>query len=847
MEHRDIIEKINKRFERPSRWGEEKPRILFWVDSEGEFKDTIETEFDFGDIKLLVLDKYNGFHVKYIIEHADKESKYLIYMPYPRPKDEDNILADTMHYCGTPFSADKASIICMDLQIDVRYSSLIKEHMKFFNSMDRTRRLAESGFDLDTEDKIRCGMIAVTLGCRNNDINTIFKEVLKRYSADPTTEKIDEIFDKLEDYGLKIPFWDLCCKEYGTPSPNAGIMPNFGEVLRLLFISYLANNVDVSKTRFESYVSKKKARIFTFINGMYNDRNYSDTVEILSQLVAEKLKICPYFREIDTRKIAESDAFACIDEIIIEKLSSQIVSTSKPLDPVDVKLIESRKKMHYGEKYQSEYNFIEYGTMVLDDSSNFFNRIITIKTPKELLDNYSQSWHRIDRYYRNFIVNSDEIHEKTDTMEKLAELVENTYNNRFLDVITEKLCSMVKSYKDLPIPYQTSFFSHYLNRLDRTTVVIISDAFRYECVAELREVLEKTSRVSDLKLDYMVSTIPSITKFGMAALLPNRGLQVTHDGKYNVLIDGQSTDSLNREKILQNTVKDSVKISFKEVMTLKQDELRSRCAGKKLIYIYHDTIDAIGDNATSEIRTFNACGQAITEIKDVITLITNKLSYTKFIITADHGFIYRRKQIEEVDKVFVSTNIDANKRYALTDKSNEMINSVEFDLTYLDQSNSGLYASVPSSSKIFRTSGAGQNYVHGGLSPQEIVVPVLTVIAAKGKVTEEYVGITPPVKREIKKQKQTFDFLQTNPVNDKYREADYEIYFTNEDDVKISDTKRIPANKREGDEQWFNVQFNFSGPKKGKAYLHINNITDPDEEPQKVEFNLNIMFALEGI
>lgn len=847
MEHQDIIERIKRRFERPGKWGEDKPRILFWIDSEGEFKDVIKTEFDFGEVKLLILDKYNGFHAKYLIEHADLESKYLIYMPYPRPKDEDNILADTMHYSGTPFSADKATIICDDLQIDSRFSSLIKEHMKFFNSADRRRKIASSGFDLDSEDKIRCAMIAVTLGCNDSDISSIFKEILKRYSLNPSSENVEEIFDKLEDYSLKIPFWLMCSKEYGTPVPNSGIAPNMGEILRILFVSYLSNNVVMKNGRFDNYISTKKNRIYTFINSMYNDKNYSESAEVLSAIVADKLKIRPFFELMNTRDFAESDAFSCIDEIIIDRLSSQIVSTSKPLDPEDVKLISTRKKLHYGVEFKPQYDFIEYGTKVLEGSSEFFSRITAITSPKALLDNYAQTWHRIDRNYRNFIICSDSITEKTDTMEKMIELVENTYNNRFLDIITEKLCSMVKKYSDLPIPYQTSFYSRLLSKLDRATVVVISDAFRYECAAELREVLETTSRVADLKLDYVVSTIPSITKFGMAALLPNRGLEVTADGKYNVLIDEQNTDSNNREKILQAANKDSVKMTYKEVATLKQTDLRERCAGKKLIYIYHDTVDATGDKPASEIHTFDACIKAIDEIKDLITLITNKLSYTKFIITADHGFIYRRKPMDEVDKVFVSNNLDAEKRYALTDKSNGMINSIEMELDYLHPSNKGLFVSVPNSSKIFRISGGGQNFVHGGLSPQEVVVPVLTVFAAKGKVVEEYVGITPPVKREIRKPKQSFDFLQTNPVSDKYREAEYEIYFTNEDDVKISETRKILANKREGDEQWFNIQFNFSGMKKGKAYLHINNLTNPDEESIKVEFNLTILFTMEGI
>lgn len=769
-------------------------------------------------------------------------------MPFARPNDEMNILADMMHYSGTPFSADKASIICMDLQIDAGFAPFIREHMKFFKSAERRKKLISSDFDMDTEDRICRAMIAVTLGCRNSDFSSILEEVLKRYATEPTPEKSAEIFDKLEDYGLKTSFWIMCSGEYGTPTPDSDQMPTLGSLIRTFFISYLANTVELNKSRLESMISKKKGRIFTFINGMYNDRNYSESVEKLSENVAEAVKIRQYLDTMDTEQFAESDAFACIDEIIIERLISQIVSTSRPLDSNDVKLISSRLKLHYGRRFESEYKLIESGTMLLEKSDEFFRKIQFINDTKTLLDNYAQNWYKIDRYYRTFICHSDEINQKTDSMDRFIELVENTYNNRFLDIITEKLCLLTGTYSDLPDPYQTSFYNRYVKGTDRATVVIISDALRYECVTELRDDLDTTSRISDLKLEYVVSVLPSITKFGMAALLPNDGLDVSHDGKFNISINGMSTASAeDREKILTSANKDSVRISFKDVITFKQSELRAKCAGKKIIYIYHDTVDATGDKPAGEINTFKACSEAISQIKNMIDTITNKLSYTKFIITADHGFIYRRRVIEEADKTVVSNNIDADKRYALTDKSNGMINSNEYSLSYLGASNEGLFVSVPSDSRIFRVPGAGQNFVHGGLSPQEIVVPVLTVTANKGKVTEEYVGITPPVKREIKKLKQSFDFLQTNPVNDKYRKAEYEIYFTNEDDVKISNTCKAVADRKDGEDQWMNISFSISGIKKGRAYLHINNLTNPDEEPVKVEFTVNILFTMEGI
>ncbi|MDI4746048.1 PglZ domain-containing protein, partial [Salmonella enterica subsp. enterica serovar Kentucky] len=39
-----------------------------------------------------------------------------------------------------------------------------------------------------------------------------------------------------------------------------------------------------------------------------------------------------------------------------------------------------------------------------------------------------------------------------------------------------------------------------------------------------------------------------------------------------------------------------------------------------VVYIWHDTIDAMGDKAATEDKTFEACRSAITELKDLVSL-----------------------------------------------------------------------------------------------------------------------------------------------------------------------------------------------------------------------------------
>ena len=62
----------------------------------------------------------------------------------------------------------------------------------------------------------------------------------------------------------------------------------------------------------------------------------------------------------------------------------------------------------------------------------------------------------------------------------------------------------------------------------------------------------------------MLGTLPSYTRLGMAALLPNRKLEMTDD--YTILVDGQKCDNLAaRQAVLAAHCKDSSCYQFDDI------------------------------------------------------------------------------------------------------------------------------------------------------------------------------------------------------------------------------------------------------------------------------------------
>jgi|GEM_PF-223866 len=105
----------------------------------------------------------------------------------------------------------------------------------------------------------------------------------------------------------------------------------------------------------------------------------------------------------------------------------------------------------------------------------------------------------------------------------------------------------------------------------------------------------------------------------------------------------------NREKILKLSCEESSAISYDNFNKMNRGKQEEYIKGKKVIYIYHDSIDAIGDKGKTESNTFNACKDAVEDIVGLSKLLSS-LGVVNVYITSDHGFLYEKKEVEETKK-----------------------------------------------------------------------------------------------------------------------------------------------------------------------------------------------------
>ena len=216
--------------------------------------------------------------------------------------------------------------------------------------------------------------------------------------------------------------------------------------------------------------------------------------------------------------------------------------------------------------------------------------------------------------------------------------------------------------------------THYVKPLagkNSRAFVIISDALRYEVAAELCDTITRTTK-GNSEARCCSSSFPSITKFGMAALLPGRKLSV-NDGM-DVLVDEMPTRSTDeRGKVLRAANMNSVAVQYTDVLNMKRAERRELVSGKEVVYIYHNTIDAIGDKAPTEKRCLRLAKMLCRSFPIFFRIVINDMQGTDIFITADHGFLYTYSPLTEGDKLgkdAISGKVyEIGRRYVLAEPS----------------------------------------------------------------------------------------------------------------------------------------------------------------------------------
>ncbi|MCF8307423.1 MAG: BREX-1 system phosphatase PglZ type A [Bacteroidales bacterium] len=778
-----IAENLNKKFQ--------DYRVIFWYDKEKKLYHEF-SELSLGDVEKVEVDN-NEFYLKHLIEREKPKDKFLLYFPYDKPEHHNNWLLD-LELAYFVFHSDQEALYCQEVGLEFHFKELIGEHIEFFANKERRAKLKDLLGKNDEHKAIRYKMLAILFGVENIGLTsfimahaTAFTNESKRYNKE------------LERYNLKSFYWKEIERRFNYISDNPSIYDFLIEVFK--------NNFSLGERTGISNESK-------ILLSVWKDSiTYRESFKALSNKIADELNVEAKLNEATVDDVIEDDLFEIIDQKVISDLSYFIINEVYINGKVD-QFIKKREYKYWYNEYQYFYACLKYGNDLIKLVKK--HNQDQIESFQQGIKNYTDTYFEIDYDYRKFIHNY-RLTKQNRALEELLDKVEKVYRNDWLFHFNnnwQKIIDNIDSWGDIHQISQNRFFTGHVKSFitkKQRVFVVVSDALRYECGWEYFRKIQNEKRFEG-QMNYMVTSLPSYTQLGMANLLPHKHISIEPESD-NVLVDGKSASGLQgRKNVLENYQEaKATAINAEDFMAMNAStDGRDFVKKHDLIYIFHNRIDKVGDDKTSEDKLTEAVEAEINYLLDVVKKISNMNGYN-MLITADHGFLYQNHELDESD--FSAGKVKGNiwkesRRYVIGQNLDGEKSTKHFTSEQLGLNGKGEVL-IPKSINRIRVKGSGSRYVHGGATLQEIVVPLVKVTKVRKDTTKQVEIDVIKSSDKITTNLLAVSFLQTELVTEKTLPRTIRAALYADDGTILSDQFTYKFDKTEGLERTREVKHRF--------------------------------------
>lgn len=768
--------------------------IVFWHDVEGEFSGVVDN-LNLEGVQVIHLDSQPNLRIKLQIE-GSPDQRWLLYSNQAEPEPSKDWLLD-IRLRSKQFRADSASILLEDLGLTtVSLRSHLKDRAKFLRAKDRVDRLKRLVLPTDSAEDLDRKMLAVIT---RSDSPELFAILQKIYGALVANEVADlaaqsKAWTDICNNDLESYFWDLVKQQLGYTDPNPCLRDLIIRIMATDFCRSLMGDPPRQLAHFVLPERSLGANASVFVSRWRSDISQFSSYNALAQAIANELDLTSLIGSLTAEQLIECMTFEDVELRIVQDLKKRIVDGDGANMDVVRGLIARRRDGHWANPLLARENERTKALAACYDaltaSADFFSlkavhaRGFSFPDAQVAFTSYRDELYQFDQLYRHFHTAADAV-EPTGwaVLHELRETIENLYSGWFVpqlssawDKIMEGPTGLLSSWSLTDVTAQQNFFKQKVEPLFEGSVkrvfVVISDALRFEVAHELVQQTNNKSRFK-ASIDGMLGVLPSYTALGMAALLPHKTLAYKVGNAVEVQVDGQTVATLDqRNDHLKGF--GGLAIKAEDLMALGKEKGRELVRDHRLIYVYHDRIDMIGDKQASETKTFEAADQTVQELSSLLGFIINGLNGSTVLLTADHGFMYQESALDVADK----SALDEKPSGTLIAKKRYLIGSELGTTTKAWNGNTAISAGttpegsldywVPKGASRFHFAG-GARFVHGSAMPQEVVVPLVTVRVSESEdaktryVSVSLLGST----NKVVTNTQRFEFIQTDAVSER--------------------------------------------------------------------------------
>ena len=743
---------------------------VFWYDEGGQMQ-LFATSLDIPGVEVLTLQN-NAFSLKYrILKGEQPERGFIIYSPEAKPADEDNWLLD-LQVSAAPFSADMGSLYAAECDIPMELKEkVVDRHLEFFKTASNRNRLTtllRQDMDAVEIEKLMLGVVCRTEPNYDQLILALANEVFE--------DKTD-MQDKLEKFNLQSLYWDEIDRTFGYSGQH-----KVKDLLIVLFRDDMMRKIEGGSLRNEAHI---------FMRDWRDSRQYGELYKQWAQRLEDELQIKNQIQDYNFEQLVQIETFPCVDKIIAQYLHLEVVNATMSVEQMESIIEEREHKIFFSVAAHTIKALLEARRMTGDIDQKIGHGLI-INSAEDGFRMYCNDLYTIDLHYRHYF-REEKCAESKKLLADITEMVQRKYTNSFLLELAKKWQPMVDAMDKWHIDgvvNQRGFYEYYVNPYvikGNKLFIIISDGLRYETMVEMQQRISQLNRmVTDMK-PAMLSTQPSYTQLGMAALLPNR--QLSYEKQQDeVFADELSTKGTTaRQKVLELRVVKSLAISAKDFLEITTPKTYFK--DFDLIYIYSNKIDFVGDKRETEGEVFKATEEEFDHIIKIVELIRNG-NGSNIIITSDHGYLYQNEQLDESEfsDFKVMGDIITDTRRFVIGNNLQPGNAVKTWNSEDVGLKAGRQIQIAKAMNRMRKQGSGSRYVHGGSMPQEIAVPVLHVnIKKDADVSQVDVDILNK-RAKLTTNNQTISFYQTEAVSEKVKGVTLRMGFYDAHGELISDS-----------------------------------------------------------
>jgi uncharacterized protein (TIGR02687 family) len=852
---------------------EEGQRIVFWNDPDREFLETLSS-IKLDDVTTLRLDEVGALEAKIRLERDEPNGKFLLYAPAEEPDYDEDWLLDIRLYSRS-FRADRASILLQELGlVNQHLRTHIAERRKFFDAKERLQKIKNLAASDDAAADLDRKMIAVVTRADQPELFNLVRTIFHAWSEGGTEIDLENpptVWSQIEKFDLDVPFWQMVKATFGYEEEN----PTLKRFLLRLFLTDYAHHLkgDVPESIRGLLLPRIGRSNAVVCLAQWRDSSSKGTsYDRLSAEAAAILKIDDHLPNLEIDQLIDVMTFLTVEKQIASSLRERVQTTCDTINANDVRAIATRRLVgHWVSPMVADSTDVPRQALyavyeALLAAADFYALRNMHKSGLDYPDAatmyraYESALYSFDQLYRHFCESADTAEEKGwNIVKPLRADIEARYVNWYLANLALAWGRFIEpegllsSWKIDNVPNQYQFYDRNVRPWleegeNRRAFVIISDAFRYEAAQELTTELNGKYRF-EATLSSQLGVLPSYTALGMASLLPHKTL--AYKGT-DVFVDGKSSIASERNGILQAV--GGLACKFDELMAKKKEEGREFVKDQRVVFIYHNAVDAIGDDSKTEGKTFEAVRTAINELAALVGYIINNLNGHHIVVTADHGFLFTETARVETDKSKLKNKPDdtivEKKRYIIGKKLHPDDVAWHGKLSVTAGVDGDMEFWIPKGANVFHFAG-GARFVHGGAMPQEIIVPVVTVKHIRGKSAQETKTkhVTVQVlgsNHRITSAYCRFQLIQMEAVSERVKPITLRIAVY-EGEEPVTDIQSVKFDSTSGNlddrKKWINLVLKDRQYDKKKRYRLVIHDVETGIEQQSVDVTIDRAFA----